>query len=163
LMETAMGRALYFARRYEAAAAQCRRALELDPDYRLAHFNLGRALVETGRGGEAIAELKKATRRGEALYLGGLGYAYARSEQQERARGVLKQLEALAERNYVSAYERAKVHIGLGQEDRAMECLERAYAEGAVGLVLVKVDPVFDPLHSDARFQALWQRMGLPA
>jgi TolB-like protein/Flp pilus assembly protein TadD len=163
LMETAMGRALYFARRYEAAAHQCRKALELDPDYRLAHFNLGRALVETGKVAEAIGEFKKATRRGEALFLGGLGYAYARSEQQERARGVLKQLEALAERNYVSSYERAKVHIGLGQEDRAMEWLEKAYAEGAVGLVLVKVDPVFDPLHSDARFQALCQRMGLPA
>jgi TolB-like protein/Flp pilus assembly protein TadD len=163
LMETAMGRTLYFARRYEAAVAQCRRALELDPDYRLAQFNLGRALVETGKGGEAIAEFKKATRRGEALYLGGLGYAYARSEQQDRARGVLKQLETLAERNYVSAYESAKVHAGLGQAERAMEWLERAYTERAVGIVVVKVDPVFDLLHSDPRFQGLLRRMGLPA
>ena len=163
LMETALGRALYFARRYEDAIAQCRRALELDPDYRPAHYNLGRALAETSKGGEAIAEFKKATRPGEALYLAGLGYAYARRAQQDRARGVLKQLETLAGRNYVSAYEMAKVHIGLGHDERAMECLERAYAERAVGLVVAKVDPVFDSLHSDPRFQALWRRMGLPA
>jgi TolB-like protein/Flp pilus assembly protein TadD len=163
LIETALGEALYFARRYEAATTQCRRALELDPDYMPARFNLGRALVETGKGGEAIGEFKKATRRREALYLAGLGYAYARSAQQERARGVLAQLETLAGRKYVSAYERAKVHIGLGQEERAIEWLERAYAERAVGLVAVRVDPVFDSLHAHPRFEALWRRMGLPA
>jgi len=163
LMETALGRALYFARRYEAAITQCRRALELDPDYIPAHFNLGRALVETGRGGEAIGEFKKASRRGDVLYLAGLGYAYGRAGQQERARGVLKRMETLAGRSYVSAYEMAKVHMGLEQLERAVEWLERAYAERAVGVVAVKVDPVFDALHPDPRFQALWRRMGLPA
>jgi TolB-like protein/Tfp pilus assembly protein PilF len=163
LMETALGRALYFARRYEAAITQCHRALELDPDYIPAHFNLGRALVETGKSGEAIGEFKKASRRGEVLYLAGLGYAYGRAAQQERARGVLKRLETLAGRSYVSPYELAKVHMGMGQLERAMECLEKAYAERAVGAVALKVDPVFDALHWDPRFQGLLRRMGLPA
>jgi TolB-like protein/Tfp pilus assembly protein PilF len=162
LMETGLGRALYFARRYEAAISQCHRALELDPDYIPARFNLGRALVETGKAAEAIGEFKKASRRGEVLYLAGLGYAYGRAAQQERARGVLKRLEILARHRYVSAYEMAKVHMGLGQLERALEWLERAYAERAVGVVAVKVDPVFDALHSDPRFQTLLQRMGLP-
>jgi len=162
LMETSLGRALYFARRYEAAAIQCRRALELDPGYVPARFNLGRALVEAGKGEEGITQLKKASRRGDVLYLAELGYAYARTAQQDRARGVLKRLEALAEREYVSAYETAKVHIGLGQEEQALACLERAYAERAAGLVAVKAEPGFENLHSDPRFQALWRRMGLP-
>jgi len=127
-----------------------------------ARFNLGRALVEAGKGEEGITQLKKASRRGDVLYLAGLGYAYARTAQQDRARGVLKRLEALAEREYVSAYETAKVHIGLGQEEQALACLERAYAERAAGLVAVKAEPVFENLHSDPRFQALWRRMGLP-
>jgi TolB-like protein/Flp pilus assembly protein TadD len=163
LMETALGKALYFARRYEAATIQCRRALELDPDYTPARFNLGRALLETGRGEEAVAEFKKASRRGEVHYLAGLAYAYARTALQEQARGVLKRLETLAGRNYVSAYDMAKVHLGLGQEEQAMEWLERAYAERAAGAVAVKVDPVFEMLHSDPRFQALCRRMELPA
>jgi hypothetical protein len=57
----------------------------------------------------------------------------------------------------------AKVHMGLEQLERAMEWLERAYAERAVGVVAVKVDPVFDALHPDPRFHALLQRMGLLA
>jgi len=163
LMETALGRALYFARRYEAATTQCRKALELDPTYMLARFNLGRALVESGKVEEAIGEFKKAGRGGEVLGLAGLGYAYARAGQQDRAQGVLKQLEKLAGRNYVSAYEIAKVHAGLGQKDRAIEWLERACSERAMGVVAVKMDPVFDSLHPDLRFQALWRRIGLPA
>ncbi len=163
LMETALGRALYMARRFEAAIAQCRKALELDPDYVPARFNLGRLLVETGKAREAIGVFKKASKRGEVLYLAALGYAYARAEEEEQARGVLMQLEELARHSYVSAYEVAKIHVGLGEKAEALEWLERAYAERAVGLVAVKVDPVFDPLHSDQQFQGLLRRMALPA
>ncbi len=163
LMETALGRALYMARRFEAAITQCRKALELDPDYVPARFNLGRLLAETGKAREAIGVFKKASKRGEVLYLAALGYAYARAEEEERARGVLMQLEELARHSYVSAYEVAKIHVGLGEKAEALEWLERAYAERAVGLVAVKVDPVFDPLHSDQQFQGLLRRMALPA
>ena len=63
MTETALARALYLARRYEAAIAQCRRALELDPDYILAHFNLGCVLVETGQTGETIMESQEGRER----------------------------------------------------------------------------------------------------
>jgi tetratricopeptide (TPR) repeat protein len=161
LMETALGRALYLARRYEAAIAQCRKALELDPDYVPAHFNLGRVLVEAGKTGEAISELKKAGGEGGISCMAALGYAYSRAGEEKGARAVLKELEKLRTRSYVSAYEVAKVHVGLGQMEQALEWLQKAYTERAVGLVALKVDPVFEPLHSHPAFQELGQRMRL--
>jgi tetratricopeptide (TPR) repeat protein len=162
LTETALGRALYLARRYEAAIAQCRKALELDSDYVPTHFNLGRALVATGKTGEAISELKKAGQEDCVPCTAALGYAYARAGDKEAAREVLKKLLKLGARSYVSAYEVAKVHMGLGQKQQALEWLEKAYAEQAVGLVALKVDPVFDPLYSHPAFQKLGRRMGFP-
>jgi tetratricopeptide (TPR) repeat protein len=163
LIEAALGRALYLARRYDAAIPQCRKALELDPDYAPAHFNLGRVLVETGNVKEGIAEFERGSKRGEVLYQAALGNAYARSGENERARSVLKKLEKLAGSSYVCAYEVAKVHVGLGQKERAMAWLERAYAQQSVRLVRVKVDPVFDPLRSNPEFQELLRRMHFPA
>jgi TolB-like protein/Flp pilus assembly protein TadD len=162
LIETALGRALYLARRYEAAIAQCRKALELDPNYLPAHLNLGRVLVETGKTREAISEFKKAGKEGGVPSIAALGYTYARAGDGEAAQAVLKKLEQLGRRSYVSAYEVAKVHVGLGQKQQAVEWLQKAYAERAVGLTALKVEPVFDPLHSDSGFQELGQRMRLP-
>jgi TolB-like protein/Tfp pilus assembly protein PilF len=162
LMETALGRALYLARRYEAAIAQCRRALELDPDYVPAHFNLGRVLVETSQTEEAISEFKKAGKEGGVLCMAALGYGYARAGKEEGAWAALKKLEKLGARSYVSAYEVAKVYVGLGQQQQALEWLQRASMERAVGLVALQVDPVLDPLRSDPAFQELGRRMGLP-
>ena len=162
LIETALGKALYFARHYEASITQCRRVLELDPDYAPAHFNLGRSLVEAGKVEEAIGEFKKTSKQGEVLYLAALGYAYARAGEEDRACAVLKKLERLRARTYVSPCEVAKIHVGLGHKRQALKWLERAYAGRAVGLMVVMADPVFDSLRPEPQFQDLWQRMGLP-
>jgi tetratricopeptide (TPR) repeat protein len=161
LMETALGRALYFARQYDAAIVQCRKALELDGGYLPARFNLGRALVEKGQYGEAIAELKRAAEAGEVLYLAALGNAYARAGQGKRARLVLARIEKRAAQSYVSAYDLAKMHMGLGQKQQAMEYLERAHTDRSTRLVTLRVDPLFEALHSEARFQGLLRRMRL--
>ena len=70
--------------------------------------------------------------------------------------------ERLAE-EAVGAFEIALVYAGLGKKDLAFEWLEGAYAERDKGLLSLKVDPLLDPLRSDARFQVLLRRMNCPS
>jgi len=61
-----------------------------------------------------------------------------------------------------SAYLLATIHASLGEHERALDWLERAYADRDAQIVSLKVDPAFDPLRSTARFQQLFARLGLP-
>ena len=56
----------------------------------------------------------------------------------------------------------ALVYASLGDKDQAFECLEKAYEERNAWLVALRVDPMFDPLRSDPRFQDLVRRMNFP-
>ena len=76
---------------------------------------------------------------------------------------LLDELNDSSKRRYVSPYDLALIHIGLGDNDRAFEMLERAYQERSSALSWLKVDPRLDPLRSDPRFANLMSRVGLPA
>ncbi|MBA2457500.1 MAG: hypothetical protein H0V43_00935, partial [Gemmatimonadales bacterium] len=80
------------------------------------------------------------------LYLAQLGQAYALAGKIEQARQVLHQLEQLSQERYVSPYHLAYVYTGLGEQDRAMDCLERAYDERAGSLYGIKGSFLFTPL-----------------
>jgi hypothetical protein len=55
----------------------------------------------------------------------------------------------------------ASIYARLGDKDEAFLLLDRAYAQRNMWLMNLKVDPRFDSLHSDPRFQALLDRIGL--
>ena len=74
---------------------------------------------------------------------------------------MLKELKSLSGQSYVSAYHMAFLYLGLGDKDRAIEHLERACEERSSSMIALKADPVFDSLHTDARFQNLLRRVGL--
>jgi serine/threonine-protein kinase len=95
------------------------------------------------------------------LYQAQLGEAYAMAGRTEEARGVLRQLEELSTRRYVSPYHMAYVHTGLGEHDRALDWLERAYEERAGGIFGMKGSFLFVPLRGQPRFQALLRKMNL--
>jgi hypothetical protein len=78
-----------------------------------------------------------------------------------QAREVLRQLEELSQRRYVSPYHMAYVYTGLGEPDRAMNCLERAYEERAGSVYDIKGSVLFTTLHSHPRFMALLRKMNL--
>ena len=99
---------------------------------------------------------------GSPEYIAALGHAYAASGNRIEAQRALDQLSELAMRRYVPAYEVALVHAALRERDRAMVWLERAYQERGGWLVYLRVDPRLDPLQSDARFQELLRRVGIP-
>lgn len=151
----------YLARRYDAAIGQAREALELDRNFNRGHLILGKVYVEKGLYDQAIVELEKALELPGGK-LGMLGYAYAVAGRTGEARKVLDRLGALSRERYVSPFEIARIHVGLGDIDEAFEWLERAYRDRSDYLPLLRSDPTFDRLHTDPRFEDLAQRVGLP-
>ena len=153
---------LYFnARRYNEAEAQARKTLEMDSHFYLAHYYLGEVIQLKGQITEAIAEYKKAAELDDDPFvLGLLAQAYAKLGQRDEALKMLGQLQELATRRYVTSYSFALVHIALGEKDKAIDWLERAYRDRAgPDIALIKVDPFLDPLRGHPRFEALVQKI----
>jgi serine/threonine-protein kinase len=149
--------------RYDEALEAVTRVLEAEPHLALAHLTLGWVHLLKGVPEQGIAELQKAVALApdNTLYLAQLGQALARVGRTEEAREVLRRLEELSRERYVSPYHLAYVHTGLGEYDRAMDWLERAYEERAGGVFGVKGSFLFAPLRSHPRFQALLRKMNL--
>jgi TolB-like protein/Flp pilus assembly protein TadD len=153
---------VYFnARRYDEAEAQVRKTLEMDANFFLAHFYLGCVLKLKGRVAQAIPEFQKAFDLNHDLYaLAMLGQAYARNGQTEEARKVLAQINEEAKSRYVAPYALALAFLGLGEKERALAELERAYqTQDTNYLFVIKTDPLLDDLRGDPRFEALVQKV----
>jgi hypothetical protein len=91
-----------------------------------------------------------------------LAHAYARGGRKEEAEKLLGQLERDAKTKYVSPYYFAIVHLGFGDNEQAMNWLEKAFADRSNGLVFMRVEPELDHLRSNPRFLALEQRLKFP-
>ena len=153
----------YFARDYDRAIESFKKTLEMDPDYALAHERLGQAFLEKGLFVEAIAELEKAVNfsPGNTEILAALGHGLAVSGKREEARKILEELNELSKHSYVSAYDKATIYLGLGDDDKALEYLEKAYEERASYVSIIKADPRLKRLHTNPRFIALLKKMSL--
>jgi tetratricopeptide (TPR) repeat protein len=87
-----------------------------------------------------------------------LGFAYGMAGKQAEARAIIDQLDALSNRRYVSPLYFAIVYAGLKENDKAIEYLTKAYEARHPGLVLIRIEPMFDGLRSDERFKQLIKR-----
>jgi serine/threonine-protein kinase len=159
-----VGVILYFARRYDDAVVAIKETLDLDPDFGPAYVVLGRIYVAKGMPDRAVAELERARglmgRRPDVLTP--YAYALARAGRQREARTMLDGLQDLSKIRPAAPVRLALVHIGLGETDRAFEWLEKAIEARDWQMVLLNVEPAFDPLRSDQRFATLVERVGLP-
>jgi TolB-like protein len=117
----------------------------------------GRFYAAKGMYREALLEFGKYSDldRGTPRSVASLGYAHARLKERGEALGALDQLMVLSNQRYVSAASFATVYLGLGDKEQAFNVLEKAYEERSAGLPLLKVNPIWDPLRSDPRFEAL--------
>jgi TolB-like protein/Flp pilus assembly protein TadD len=158
------GRVYTLARHYDAAIAQLHKAIEMDPRFYYAHWNLGLAWQLKGELNEAIAEYRKAVELNDDPYvLALLGQAYARAGQREEAQKILARLNEEAKSRYVHAYSFALMYLALGDKERALDEMERAYRErGGNDIMYIKVDPMLDDLHGNPRFEALVQKVFAP-
>jgi serine/threonine-protein kinase len=149
--------------RYDEAMRAVSPAIELDPHYARGRATLGWAYLNKGMNDEGLAELEKAVALspGDSIWLGQLGQAYAVVGKVDKARAVLRQLEELSRRAYVSPYHMAYVYAGLNERETAMDWLERAYEERAGAVYGIKGSFLFKNLRSHPRFVALLKKMNL--
>ena len=114
---------------------------------------------------EALEMLKKALEHsaGNLRIKSWLAHSYALVGKREEALRILDDLKELSSSKYVDPIYLALINIGLGDRDQAMELLEKGYEERSFLLIWIKMDPVFDQLRSDNRFQDLILRMKLDA
>ena len=121
--------------RYEEALESARHAVSFDPQHGRSNSTLGWALIKLGRFDEGLASLERAVAANpeSTMYLAQLGQAYAVTGDTARAREALRTLDDIAKKRYVSPYHLAYVYTGLGDADRAIDLLERAFDDGRAG------------------------------
>jgi tetratricopeptide (TPR) repeat protein len=160
---------LYLSRAYDEAVEELHQAFELDPTNPAAQELLGEVYALKGLHDEAVVAWKKAmTITGDHELASIMEEAHRRDGFPGAARAVAsKRLERLADRKgrgeYVSAIEFARAYTQLGDRDQALAWLERASEERTSLALLIGVNPAFDELREDPRFQEIVGRLGLPS
>jgi TolB-like protein/DNA-binding winged helix-turn-helix (wHTH) protein/Flp pilus assembly protein TadD len=163
IITTDRGAILYFARQYDRAIEQFRAVLDMEPNFSRAHLVVV-AYVENGQVTDALAHIET-WRRAEtdptpwpwAMEV----CAYQRSGQPAKARHALAKLERWNRQGRLDAAPNfAAAYTCLNNKDQALAWLQKAYEEHSVALTSL-VDPIYDPLRSDPRFQDLLRRVGL--
>jgi TolB-like protein len=152
---------LYYERRYDEFIERCQGWVERDPSLEWNyHHGLGAAYVQMGRHEEAIAELREAL-KSSTMYAHTateLAHALAVAGKREEAMKLLDTVEYVPWKTLGAAL----VHTALGEKDEAFRSLEKAIELRAPYVILLKVDPRFDSLREDSRFQTLLRCMNFP-
>ena len=154
----AFARIYYAMHRYKAAAAYCQKSLA-QQDNMVVRFYLGLIYAAQKQYDKAIPELKATTTEKNGGALAGLAYAYAMAGERQRALELLDTLYASRESGLIVPYRVAAVYVALDDKDQAFNWLGKSYEDHDNWLAQLQVDPVMDPLRSDARFQELLHKM----
>ena len=150
--------------RPEAARAQLQRALELEPDFWIALLIRGGMALDRGDTATAMADLRRSveTSRGNTQAMAVLAIAHVAAGERGRAEAILQDLERRSAMQYVPASSIASVHNALGQEDAALDDLERALSAHDIRMAFLKVDARWNNLRDKPRFKAMASKVGLP-
>jgi TolB-like protein/DNA-binding winged helix-turn-helix (wHTH) protein len=167
IVSSEMGQMLFYARHYDQAIQQLRATINLDPDFPASHYFLIRIYQARGMHEDAYKE---------SFVLWTIGGQMSKPILDETRRvhtksgwsGVVKQslsrmLQARSAGRFVSAYDIAEDYLALGQEEETVTWLQQAVEEHANQVIYLNVDPRFDRLHVDRKFQDLIRRIDVPA
>jgi len=156
------GATLYYSRQYDRAIAKFRSVRELDPTFPRTGV-IRAAYVQKGLFNDAVEEIEKwrSVYGDQAWTWSDLAYVYGRSGQQSQATYALQKLLEWDQRKPVDPGIVALGYVGVGDKDQAFAYLEKAYTQHSITLVVLKVEPRFDPLRADPRYQDLLRRVRL--
>ncbi len=163
IINSDLGYMLFYARQYDQAIQQLHTTLSLDPDFPAAHYFLIKIYQALGMYEEAYEEFFKLQTPGGQIppAMVEIQKIHARSGW----KGVWQNMLAMAlqERStgkFVSAYDIAETYLGLGDDEQTLAWLQKAADEHANQVIYLNVDPRFDRLHSNPRFQDLLRHIG---
>jgi TolB-like protein/Tfp pilus assembly protein PilF len=157
-----LGGSFYYARRYDESVRQYRKTLEIDPTFFYTHFNLGIVLQATGDLSGAIAEYEKAKQLSSDHPFMSTLYAAAKAHagDKDAAQRMLTELDKISEHREVLSYWRALLYLSLNKKEETLHWLEQSFEErDGANISWIKVDPLFDSLHGDPRFEALAEKI----
>jgi len=149
----------------DGALAQCKRTLELDPNYWSIHFRRAAVHFERGEKAEGFAAASRSIELiGRApIAMGFWGYALAISGKRDEALAVVRELEEKYAAKEIDGVRIASVYIGLGDKDKAFEWLEKDFqAHRRPTLMEMRLEMEFRSVRDDPRYKDLLRRMGLP-
>jgi TolB-like protein/Tfp pilus assembly protein PilF len=154
----------YHRRQYDESIVESRKALDLDADFVRARTYLGMNYMKKGMVQDALREYTEADRLANGIPLTQLQKAQALgvSGRAAESHAILASLIRPNAPRYVSPSDVASLYIWLGDNDRAMDWINKAFDERSFNMVYLKVHPIYDPLRQDPRFVALLHRMQFP-
>jgi TolB-like protein/Tfp pilus assembly protein PilF len=152
-----------YARRYDDAMKELDLSLELDKNFVPAHANRSDACLAKGMFVEALAELQWVTRRVPSTthWRIELGFVYAISGRTKEAEQIIQECEQAAAHEDLEPQRLAIVYSKLGNLNRALECLEKAFEARSITPFQVKQGPFYDTITSDQRFEELVKKVGV--
>jgi TolB-like protein/Tfp pilus assembly protein PilF len=161
VINASVGMVHYLAHDYDGALVALRRGLEVDPSHYVSHLRVGLVCLQKNLANEAIAAMRQAVRHsgGSTEALAGLAQAHGVAGDTPAMAKIVEELAESGHR-YVSPYNVARVYGAMGDKQRALEWLERAYQEHNPDLIELTREPSFAGLRSDAKFRELMSRIG---
>jgi TolB-like protein/Flp pilus assembly protein TadD len=148
---------------FETALEQCDHTIELNPHFAPAYWILGVLQEQRKDFDESAAAFQRAVHLSPQTprMHGALGRTFALSGRREQALEVLHKLESYAKERYVSPLEFAWIQFALGETDLGFHWMQKALEDRSFDLITIKVDPRFNPLKDDRRFETIARRMGV--
>ena len=152
-----IGKIYYYKRDYEKTTQIYSELLNKDPGNLRILYLLGFQYLKTGKLKEAIKIFEKIYDSNPLFASAGLGYAYGKTGQKDKARKILEGLEQLSRENYISSQEKAIIYLGLGDTDKVFEHLKAACDERFPAFPHLVSDPLLDEIRPDPRFSGIKQ------
>lgn len=156
------GQFLIHAGQVDAGIARLRSLLDLDPNHWMVHLFLTSGYIEKGMWDKAIEEGRKTVDvNPHTRSFSYLGYALAKAGREREARDELDKILALSKERWISPYSTALLYNGLNDRDQCLSWLEKGLAERDPRMVFLKVEPKWNNLRDDPRFQRIMKEVGL--
>jgi len=149
---------LHYSGRNEGARQELQNIISIDPNFPLAHFWMGRVLSSESNCAGALSELEIAASsplRDWQPVIAAHGYVAGVCGQPSRAVEDLRRLDDIARNRFVTSYGYALIYAGLREKEQSLVWLRKAVEERSHWLVWIRVDPRFNALRADPRFQQL--------
>jgi TolB-like protein/DNA-binding winged helix-turn-helix (wHTH) protein/Tfp pilus assembly protein PilF len=155
------GMIFYYSRQYDRAATKLNAVLEMDPNFSRGHM-VRETYVEKGEFAEALADIEQCrTMFGMTAYWASMAHTLGRAGRTAEAQHALAELEGLNRAQPVGPDAFAWAYAGMKDKDHTLLWLNKSYAQRSNAMTTLKVEPSYDFLRSDPRFQELIRRVGL--